>query len=183
MGLLPAQVAVTESLRSWKRRRVCVRASCPLPLRELLQQTFQKRLHLPAALQPYKPSAHIHSFACSLVAWRLPPSPRSAHISTHSPATADLSLGDQSAPVSDLPGASSAPPALVYTASGALGSLASIQLQQSPDLHKPAHERCLQGSPSASSQCLPCPRAHAPVLAVPSGSHILQSCQWRKEIL
>lgn len=86
----------------------------------------------------------------------VPPSPRSARTSTHSPATADLSLGDQSVPVSDLPGASSAPPALVYTASGVLGSLASTQLQQSPGLHNPAQERCPQGSSSVSSQCLPC---------------------------
>lgn len=159
--------------------------AAPFPLRELLkalQQTFQKPLHLHAALQHHKPPAHIYSFAYSLVTGG-PPSPRSAFISTHSPTTADLSLGDQSVPVSDLPGASYAPPALVYTASGTLGSLASTQLQQSPGLHNPAQERCLQGSPSASSQRLPCPRTQAPVLVVPSGSHILQSCQWRKEIL
>lgn len=100
---------MTKNLSSWGRRGVCPCASWPYPLRELLnalQQTFQKRRHLPAALQHHKPSARVHSHACSRVPGG-PPSPRSKLISTHFPATADLSLGDQSAPVSDLSGASS----------------------------------------------------------------------------
>lgn len=143
--------------------------------------------NFPAASTPARVSASLQTTSAHPQPLRLPGrwrSPESqVRIFTHSPATAELSLRDQWGPVPDLPGASSAPPVLLYTASGALGSVASTPLWQSPGLHRPAPERCPQGSPDASSQCLPCPRAYSPVLAVQSGSHVLQSCHRRKEIL
>lgn len=177
---------MTESLRSWKRRGVCVRASCPLPLRELLkalQQTFQKRLQLPAALQPHKPPAPVHSFACSRIAGgpRRVPGPRTSPHTLQPLRTSALGINLSPFQISPVP-----PPHHLRSSTPPPGPSGRLRLHSfsSLPIYTSQHmSDAFQGSPSASSQCLPCPRAHTPVLAVPSGSHILQSCQWQKEFL
>lgn len=108
-----------ESLLSWGRPGVCacVRAAPSQP--RAAQCT---PANFAAASTPARGSAAPQTTSARPQPLLLPDRWRSPEsqvcISTHSPATANLSRGDQSGPAPDLPGASSAPPALVYTASG-----------------------------------------------------------------
>lgn len=154
---------MTERLISWGPRGVCVCESCPLSPPGATQSTpanfaeVSTPARCSAASQATSSRLQLRLLSST---WRSPESQVRARLHTLSNHCGPQPWG------SDLPGASYAPPAPVCTASGTLGSLASTQLQQSPGLHNPAQERCLQGSPSASSQCL----IPAPTLPVHSSS-------------